>query len=1029
MLTPKIGVLKDMYHQLEKYCVAARLDLKDWTHRSARFDNGDYVFTGEAVPFAVGERWRSGYDEAHFFSTSVTLPPELAGRELRLEFLIGGEALVRVNGSVRGSVSAARGAPERGTVILSERFAPGAKLDIELEAAVNSAEFCNPAMDGAKYLEYRFDTAYLWVADPECESYWYDIQAAFQAYEQIDDERVKALVYSAIDDSLHLVDYDFSEEDVRASIAEAGRLFNDRLAAIPWSANAEVIFTGHSHIDVAWLWRVQESIRKSARTFSNVTSLMDKYPEMTFGQSQAVLYQMVKDHYPEVFEKIKEKVRAGQWDICGNVWVEADTNIASGEALIRQVLYGTEFFKKEFGKVSDTYWLPDCFGFTWALPQIIKGCGMKYFITSKLSYNDTNYFPFSMFRWQGCDGTQVLAHLMRPAYIGKFTADEIKYSAHVVNNKEKLGTSIYMYGYGDGGGGPTNAMLERGRRFRSFPGLPKTRIGHVDDFFRITDMSREDLPVWNGEMFYENHRGTFTSQAFVKKNNRRGEYALERNEMLSVIAGALTGFDYPKERLETGWRILMTNQFHDILPGTSIHEVFEDCRREYAKLRELNASLRDEALEKLDSVLRIEGDSLVCWNLLGFGNSFPVTFKADPEKRAPLASDGRALPHCFFEKDGETFCVFTPEELPPMGVGIFRLGAGGYEGEAVTAKTDLLENEKLRVELDEDGIITSIYDKINGRETLEGRGNLLTVSLDKCVHETAWNLEINYRKKTWELVRADEIKVLESNCQRGVIEITRSFNKSVIRQKLILNRDSDVLLFDTEVDWHETDKVLKAAFEVNVIDTDATYDIAHGAIKRPTHWNTSFDYTRFEVAAHKWADLSEGDYGVSIINDCKYGYDIHNSRMRITLMRAPTCPDRTGDHGVSTFVYAYYPHKGSWQQADTVKNALSLNVPPLTSIRSANGGSVKSGTSFVSIEGGSLSVECVKQAQDGRGYILRLAEDAHSRGRATVSWALPGSRAIETNMIEEDGAEVAFADGKFSFDYRPYEVKTFRILP
>ena len=1028
MLTPKRGVLWDMYNQLRKYCAAEKHDLTVWSYNHAMFEAGVYSPCENRGEIRLGDHWSTGYDEAHFFRTQFTVPESMAGKELRIEIEIGGEALVKVNGNFNGSVSASKYAPERGTIIIKERYNAGDVLNIELEAGVNSMEFCDPAMDGAKSMEYTFKTAYVWVADEACEGYWYDLEVAFQALDFIKDEHIYSLIYKAIDDSLHVVDYDFEEAEVRKSIAAARKVYGEQLAKIPWSATSSVIFTGHSHIDVAWLWRVQESIRKSARTFSNVVSLMDKYPEMTFGQSQAVLYDMVKKQYPELYEQIKEKVANNQWDICGNVWVEADTNVASGEALIRQILYGTEFFKKEFGKVSKTYWLPDCFGFTWALPQIISRSGMTNFITSKLSYNDTNKFPFNMFRWQGNDGTQVMAHMMHPGYNGVFSVSELMTSDRECNNKEQLDTAMQMYGYGDGGGGPTHWMLERGRRLQNFPGLPKAKVDHVDNFFDITAEKKEELPVWNGEMYYENHRGTFTSQAFVKKNNRRGEYALERNEMLSVIAGKICGVEYQKAKIEEAWKVLLTNQFHDILPGTSIHEVFEDCKKEYAELRKLNRELKNELLAALNANVKTDGDSIVCWNLVACENSLPVRLEVESDKLVPLGADSKALPCTFEKRENGYLMVFTPDEpLPAFGCKVFKLGEKQSEAAAVTATATLLENSKLKVVFDENGIITSVYDKVNSREALDGKGNLLTVALDKCIHETAWNLEINYKKKVWELEKAESVKVLESNSQRGVVEFVRKFNKSTITQKVILNRDSDMVLFDTEVDWHETDKVLKAEFNVAVIDTDATYNIAHGAIKRPTHWNTSFDYTRFEVAAHKWADLSEGGYGVSLLNDCKYGYDIHNSRMRITLMRAPTCPDRTGDHGISTFVYALYPHKNGWQDADTVKNGLCLNVPAVARAVSKQDGAVESGMSFVSVEGGTFAVDCIKPAQDGRGVIVRFAEEERRRGTAKVTWKLGGKTVTECNMIEEDETPVEFNGEAFEFTYRPFEVKTFRI--
>ncbi len=720
---------------------------------------------------------------------------------------------------------------------------------------------------------------------------------------------------------------------------------------------------------------------------------------------------------------MKEKIANNQWDICGNVWVEADTNLASGEALIRQVLYGTEFFKKEFGKVSKTYWLPDCFGFTWALPQIIKGCGMENFITSKLSYNDTNKFPYSMFMWQGNNGDRVNAHLLRPAYNCTYNIWELMTFDNECNNKSELNVSMGMYGYGDGGGGPTREMMERGKRLRNFPGLPKTEIGHVDEFFEHYHGIEDELPVWNGEMFYENHRGTFTSQAFVKKNNRKGEYLFTRGEMLSVFAEKFLGKEYPKEEIEKGWRILMTNQFHDILPGSSIHEVFEDCRKDYAVMNKIGEDIYNGALKALSGAVTADKNSITVWNLTNARSYEPIEVEGVPANMYVSTADGLSLPCAYI--DGKF--TFLPDELEPMSCKTFVLKEGECIYSPVEVQTDLLENAVLRVEFDENGAITSIYDKLNERESLDGRGNILTISLDKCIHETAWNLELNYLKKMWEL-KAESIEVVESNAVRGVIRTTYKFNKSTITQDVILYQNGESVVFDTTVDWHESDKVLKAGFDVSVIDTDATYDIAHGAIKRPTHWNTSFDLTRFEVAAHKWADLSEGGYGCSIINDCKYGYDIHNSHMRITLMRAPTCPDRTGDHGINTFKYAFHPHAEDWRY-DTVQQAIAFNVPPVAVYNTeATEGILGGDTCFVTELEDNVAIDCIKKAQDGRGYIIRIVEEEQRRGLRSIKLGFDVEKVYECNMIEEDKEEITVSDNAFEFMLKPFEVKTFRII-
>lgn len=1019
MQTLKLSVLDDMYWQLPKYCVTAKKDIGVWEYTRGEFLGEDgYRYDDFKSTIKTGDRWLAAYDSAHFFKASVTVPYEMDGKPLRARLKVGGEALVKCNGKYVAGCTSRRTIPDRADVELGIHKG-GEVLTFEVEATVDSMEFCDDAMDGAKYQECDFGETSIFTVDPECEGYFFDLEVAFDALDYIKDEHIKSKVYAAIDDSLHVVDYDFEPDAVRESMHRARQLYLKRISEIEWSAQSRVMLTGHSHIDVAWLWRVQESIRKSARTFTNVTSLMDIYPEMTFGQSEAVLYDMVKRHYPEIYEKLKEKVAAGQWDICGNVWVEADTNISSGESLIRQVLYGTEFFKREFGKVSKTYWLPDCFGFTAALPQIIKGCGMENFITSKLSYNDTTKFPYHMFMWQGNNGDRVYAHLMLPGYNCNFKVGEIMTADHECNNKSILNTAMSMYGFGDGGGGPTRGMLERGRRLRNFPGLPKTEIGHIDDFFMTYHGKEDELPVWNGEMYYENHRGTFTSQAFVKKNNRKGEIALTRCEMLASFAEIIKGKKYPKERLEEAWRILMTNQFHDILPGSSIHQVFEDCRKTYAEMNSIWKEVREDTL----STLAVgEKDSVTVWNLSAFAHTGPVTVESVPAGRYPVDEDGNALRSAY--SDGKL--IFLPDEIAPMSYRVFTLKEGKAEFDCVKATENELANGVITVKLDDNAIITSVVCDESGREALDGRGNILTISLDKCDHETAWNLELNYTKKMWELTKADSVEVVESNALRGVIRVKRSFNRSLITQDITLYAGLDYVEFDTTVDWHETDKVLKAGFDVNVIDTDATYDVAHGTFKRPTHWNTAYDMTRFEVAAHKWADLSEGGFGCSIMNDCKYGYDIHNSHMRITLMRAPTCPDRTGDHGINTFRYAFLPHSSDWRNR-TVSAANDFNIDCIAVYNAEdNGGEARH--SFIKTSGGDVVIDAFKKAQDGRGYILRIVEATQTRGNIGVEFGFDISEVIECNMIEEDKQLIPCADNSFSFAIKPFEVKTYRII-
>lgn len=1018
MRTPKDQVLFHMMKQLPKYSVADRVNIPEWETYDGNYKGeGKYEFFPEnKQTIKLGEHWFARYDCARIFKATCTLPESFKGKKVYFNLDFGGEIIIRINGKIANSASSREksGWVARETVYMAPQFLSfGEPMEIELEASVDSAAFCDAAMDGAKECEYTLKASDFVLIDEVCEGFYLNCVNAWDALEQIKDEFIRESVYKALDDSLHLVDFDFDEEQTRKSIAVAGSHFEKEIEKIQYTAPTEVIMDGHSHIDIAWLWRIQETERKVCRTFANNLSLMDNYPEFTFTQSQAIVYDMIKKNYPELYDRIKEKVKNGQWNIVGNTWVECDTNIASGESMIRQLLYGREFFMKEFGVSSDTYWLPDCFGFSHALPQIIKKSGMKYFITTKLLNQDTNRFPHTLFKWKGADGSEILALNQRSHYQGDYSPSHVRSAAYNNDLKGVLKTSFGMFGYGDGGGGSTYRMLESAKRLKNFPGLPSTRMGHPSEFFSKAEEIREELPTYNDELYYENHRGTYTSQGFIKKGNRKNEFLLSRIEMAGVFGGG-----YDRERLEDLWRLLLKNQFHDILPGTSIHEAMEDCRPDFDKLKKDGGEMLCDALDGISANISADNDGVIVWNLLSHKVTAPVTVKGDK-------SLGRLSRR--YEKNGEIFTEFIANDVPPMGYKFFPFEEAEAAPE-VKIGNGVIENDILRVEYDKNGILTSIYDKENNRETLDGKGNVITVFIDKCVHETAWNLEQNYEKKKWALEEAESVEITESSPVRAVLKVTRKFNKSTITQNIILYAGSRQLIFETEVDWQERDKVMKASFDVNILNTEATFEAAHGAIKRPTHRNSSFDAARFEQCAHKWADLSEGDYGVSILNDCKYGYDILDSRMRITLLRAPTCPDRFGDLGLHKFTYSYYPHPGTWQTGGTVQEAFALNLP-LKAVKTAEKtGSLPESYSFISCDNDDIVIDAVKQAQDGKGTIIRVYQSRRVRGERTLTVNLPFSKAYECNLMEVDENEIPVTDNKIIFGIKPFEVKTFRII-
>lgn len=993
MRTPKQDVLLDLLRQAKKMIIRDSLDIPVWKARTGvHLGSGRYEYRNDEREMRLGESWSGYYDDTIWFSSSVTVPESFAGKRVYLNIDFGGEAVLKINGEIAGSFSSEMGGGwvHRDRLPLFSLKA-GEKLDLELECGINCAGFCDNYLAGARSISYSMSVGRLILVDEPTERFCMLAQSVLETAKLLPDEALRARLYAAADDALHMPDFDFTPERFYESLPAALEFLSDEVKKLPWQPQGEVVMTGHSHIDVAWLWTVREVERKAERTFANTLMLMDNYPDYRFTQSQAALYDMVKRNQPELFERVRDKVKSGQWEVVGNTWVEADTNIASGESLIRQLLYGREFFKKEFGVDSDIYWLPDCFGFTWALPQIIARSGMKYFVTAKLAGNDTNPFPHSLFRWRSHSGHEVLAYFQKTHYQGDFSPAYVKSTWDANAQRGSVRSSMGMYGYGDGGSGGTTAMIEQSRVVGNMPGLPASRMGRADEFFPALEAARGELPVYDDELYYENHRGTFTSQAFVKKNNRRGEFLLRNAELATVLSGA----KFDSAEFDRVWKLLLINQFHDIMPGTSIHDVYVNCRREYAELLRAGEALLASALDGLNAALPRPEDCYAVWNL-------------DTRPQSGMTAEG-----------------FYAENVPAMGYKLFPLSALPAAA-PVRADARLLENDLLRVELDENGELTSVYDKKNGREVLEGIGNRLTIFQDKAIHETAWNLEADYVKKSWELTKPESVRAVPDPC-RGIIEIVRKFNLSTLTQRIILDPGADYIDFETSVDWQETLKMLKVSFPVAVRAREAVYEIAHGFNTRPTHVNTTFDAARFEVCGHKFADLSEGCYGVSLINDCKYGYDIRENVMRMTLMRSPDCPDQTADKGENSFVYRLYPHAGSWQESALLERAFGLNNPLRVFRLPANGVAGPAEKSLVSVSRRGVVLDALKPARDGEGLILRVYEAYASRGRVDISLPFAVNSVTECNLMEVEETALPHTSGSFSFDIKPNEVRTFRI--
>jgi alpha-mannosidase len=760
----------------------------------------------------------------------------------------------------------------------------------------------------------------------------------------------------------------------------------------PSTAIHHINAVGHAHIDTAWLWPLREARRKCARSFSTQLALMDEYPDYRFACSQPAQYEWMRQSYPSIYERIRQKVATGQWEPVGAMWVEADCNLPSGEALVRQLLFGKRFFMQEFGYETKELWLPDVFGYPASLPQLIALSGCSSFLTQKLSWNETNKPDHHTFMWEGIDGTRIFTHFP-PAdtYNGDFSAGEVVRSAAHFKDQDRSPRSLYLFGWGDGGGGPEPDMIESAHRLSDISGAPRVELSRAADFFAAAAIESHDLSTWVGELYFELHRGTYTSQSRTKRLNRRAEQALREAEMWSVAAGD----DYPAPALQAAWKRLLINQFHDILPGSSIDWVYEDAESDLGAVIEAANAITSIAQGKMAG----PGDDVIAFNV----NSHPRREVVEVGDRLSLV------------------------EAPPCGWAV-QEGASGSQDETVIVSNDSMENEFLRVRWDEHGLLTSIWDKEAQREVLAAGalGNLLQLHDDNPARWDAWDIDLDYLKHRVDLDEPAHQKVEVRGGLRGATRFTREFGRSRLSQRMVLDAGSRVLRFECDVDWNEEHKLLKVAFPVDIRSSRATFDIQFGHVERTTHSNTSWDQARFEVCGQRWADLSEAGYGVALMNDCKYGYDIRGSVMRLSLLRAPTHPDPTADRGAHRFTYALMPHLGDFREAGVIAAAEDLNAP----LRVVHG-NVRGDrrASLVEVDTQQIVVEAIKRAEDSEAVIVRLYEAWGGRCAARLRTSLPVSRAYLCDLLERNVEEVRVRDGVLQLELAPFKILTLKLQP
>lgn len=879
-------------------------------------------------------------------------------------------------------------------------------------------------------------------AQPETSELYWTAKVAFEsALEMSEDSGIRARLIAEVDAALALVDFREPGSDTfYAGMAAANARIRELLEAHPpTDEKPRITAVGHAHIDVAWLWPLEQTRWKCGRTFSTVLRLMERYPDYHFVQSQAQLYDYTRQCFPAVYDEIKRRIAEGRWEPIGGMWVESDCNVSGGEALVRQFTTGKRYFRSEFGVDSQVVWLPDAFGYTWSLPQIARGCGMKYFMTTKISWNMYNRMPHDSFRWRGVDGTDMLTHFITTpsnntfaTYNADTDAKSILGSWKVYREKTLSNEALVSFGWGDGGGGPTQEMVEELRRYSSTPGAADVRMESAGEFFERLDVVRDQLPVWEDELYLELHRGTYTTQGRTKRYNRKAECALHTAEFLAGFAAA-NGAAYPTEALEEAWQLTLLNQFHDILPGSSIGEVYEESNAQYEQVLATTEEISRSAEEALAARLDTQGctQPLAVFNATGFEQTDLTRAEIDlpGEPCVAVGPNGEVSPVQVVERRGDKACViFAAKDVPAMGAAAFdvRTGENAPAESSVTGSPNSLESPFFRLRFDVNGRLESIFDKRASREVVPPGtlANEFQAFEDLPLNWDAWEIDLFYEDKPLPGAKLESMEVVETGPVRATMELAFALGASRIRQRVSVYADVARIDFATEVDWRERHTFLKVAFPVDVHATVATHDIAFGNIQRSIRRNTSWDTARFENCAHKWIDLSEGDYGVSLLNDCKYGCDVNGNVMRLSLLRSPTSPDPEADQGRHVFTYSLFPHEGDWRHG-TIPAAYALNHPLRVAPVTAEARGEDDTFSFVKANRPNIVIETVKQAFDSDETVVRICEAHNARGRATLTFDRDIAEAYASNMLEEERTPAQFDGRKLTFDYRPYEIKTF----
>ncbi|WP_248304959.1 glycoside hydrolase family 38 C-terminal domain-containing protein [Devosia sp. FKR38] len=980
-------------------------------YRAAGHDERAAVLQEDTSAWTIVDRdliWGEP-DGYYWFAGSVVIPPELDGAAVHLyiEAAFGKvmgrsdpQCLVRVNGRItQGSDANHR------TIRLTDKARAGERFDIMVEAGT---------IEDRRQLGFGI---HLWTHDGLAEKVYYDLSVPREVARLLpeDDARAHAIIRH-IDAALAVLDLRPGNlQRFHASLKAAEQHADAIYAMADADAMPTIVATGHTHIDVAWLWRVRETRQKMARSMATALALMDEYPDYRFMYNQCVLLDYLDQDYPELFERVGERVKSGQFEIEGALWLEPDVNVSNGESLVRHILHGVRYHEKTYGVRPRMLWLPDTFGYSAALPQLMERSGLDTFVTHKLSWNDTNRMPYETFRWQGIDGTTTAAYFLttqpyKSPSIGTTYCPDLK-PTHVMGTWNRYGQQpvndelFLVYGHGDGGGGPTREMLENIRRMeRGIPGCPKVSHEPMRPFFErlLAKMNAypERFPTWVGELYLEFHRGTLTSVAKNKANNRKAERTLREIEALAVAAHLRSGMAYPRAALWELWQIVMLNQFHDILPGSSIGAVFDDSDRDYARFFATADALRAELAAGLGG---------------GAGAAFNVTNRT----RSGLVASAMAGSQTIEHADGSTRSVIR--QAPVAGLGSAAI-APQAPVSTLKVSANAIENDHLIARFDDLGRIVSLRDRKHNREVLRpGQlGNHLRAHRDRPAQFDAWDIDRSFEDQSWDIDELVSARVVETGPLRAAIRFEYRYESSTIVQIVSLEADARQLEIESFIDWHEHNTLLKAGFPIAVNASAVRAEIQFGHVQRATHVNTSWDEARYECSMQRWIDVSEPDFGVALLNDCKYGYDAKGSTVRLTLLRSPTYPWPESDQGAHRIRYAIMLHDGDTAAVTAAAEDFNL---PLLALPGA--GAVDS--PLLAVEGDGIVLEALKLAEDDDALILRLWEARGQRTPASITLPAGYTVAEAVDLLERDGVALAIDAGRVALAFGPFEVKTIRL--